>query len=238
MIIYNIFRKNREIRIILNYNTQKLITTPLQNLQNKTKKNRILRFILQYPLTIQIMFVLLRTDLFVFLRTIDYIKNQKQTDLIYRNSNKKRIMDLEGNFEKRQQNTDKKVDRKRKKKIEDRIIKNKNIEDRIMEENKKENEEEIARIAKAISNPTRVSILNFLAQQTTCYFGKIYEELPIAKATVSQHLKELKNAGLIQGEIEGPKVKYCINKENWEKAGTLFSDFFKQPLSKNKSCCD
>lgn len=95
MIIYNIFRKNREIRIILNYNTQKLITTPLQNLQNKTKKNRILRFILQYPLTIQIMFVLLRTDLFVFLRTIDYIKNQKQTDIIYRNSNKKRIMDLE-----------------------------------------------------------------------------------------------------------------------------------------------
>ena len=67
----------------------------MQNLQNKTKKNRILRFILQYPLTIQIMFVLLRTDLFVFLRTIDYIKNQKQTDLIYRNSNKKRIMDLE-----------------------------------------------------------------------------------------------------------------------------------------------
>lgn len=139
-------------------------------------------------------------------------------------------MDLEGNIEK--------SDRKRKKKIEDRIIKNKNIEDRIMREKNKANEEEIAKIAKAISNPTRVSILNFLAQQTTCYFGKIYEELPIAKATVSQHLKELKNAGLIQGEIEGPKVKYCINKENWEKAGTLFSDFFKQPLSKNNGCCD
>lgn len=117
-------------------------------------------------------------------------------------------------------------------------MKDKNIEDRIMEEKNKANEEEIAKIAKAISNPTRVSILNFLAQQTTCYFGKIYEELPIAKATVSQHLKELKNAGLIQGEIEGPKVKYCINKENWEKAGTLFSDFFKQPLSKNNGCCD
>ena len=135
-------------------------------------------------------------------------------------------MDLEGNIEK--------SNKKRKKKIEDRIIKNKNIEDIIMEEKNKANEEEIAKIAKAISNPTRVSILNFLAQQTTCYFGKIYEELPIAKATVSQHLKELKNAGLIQGEIEGPKVKYCINKENWEKAGTLFSDFFKQPLSKKQ----
>ena len=98
MIIYNIFRKNREIRIILNYNTQKLITTPLQNLQNKTKKNRILRFILQYPLTIQIMFVLLRTDLFVFLRTIYYLKKQKTNRL---NSNKKLIMDLEGNIEKK-----------------------------------------------------------------------------------------------------------------------------------------
>ena len=224
MIIYNIFRKNREIRIILNYNTQKLITTPLQNLQNKTKKNRILRFILQYPLTIQIMFVLLRTDLFVFLRTIDYLKKQKQTDIIVIKSG----LWIWRVILKKQQNTDKKVDRKRKKKIEDRIMKEKN----------KANEEEIAKIAKAISNPTRVSILNFLAQQTTCYFGKIYEELPIAKATVSQHLKELKNAGLIQGEIEGPKVKYCINKENWEKAGTLFSDFFKQPLSKNNGCCD
>ena len=99
MIIYNIFRKNREIRIILNYNTQKLITTPLQNLQNKTKKNRILRFILQYPLTIQIMFVLLRTDLFVFLRTIYYLKKQKQTDLISRNSNKKRIRDWSFGFD-------------------------------------------------------------------------------------------------------------------------------------------
>lgn len=49
-------------------------------------------------------------------------------------------------------------------------------------------------------------------------FGDIHEELPIAKATVSQHLKELKEAGLIQGEIETPKVKYCINKENWETA--------------------
>ncbi len=174
---------------------------------------------MQYPLTIQIMFVLLRTDLFVFLRTIYYLKKQKTNRL---NSNKKRIWCFG------QQNTDKKVDKKRKKKIEDRI----------MEEKNKANEEQIARIAKAISNPTRVSILNFLAQQTTCYFGKIYEELPIAKATVSQHLKELKNAGLIQGEIEGPKVKYCINKENWEKAGTLFSDFFKQTIAKNNGCCD
>jgi predicted transcriptional regulator len=74
--------------------------------------------------------------------------------------------------------------------------------------------------------------MQFLAKRNTCYFGDIHEELPIAKATVSQHLKELKEAGLIQGEIETPKVKYCINKKNWKKAQALFGDFF------NKDFCD
>ena len=77
------------------------------------------------------------------------------------------------------------------------------------------NQERIARFAKAMGHPTRIAILQFLAKQSTCYFGDIHEELPIAKATVSQHLKELKDAGLIQGEVETPKVKYCINRENW-----------------------
>ena len=73
-------------------------------------------------------------------------------------------------------------------------------------------EEQIARFAKALGHPARVAILHFLAKREACYFGAIHEELPIAKATVSQHLKELKDAGLIQGEIETPKVKYCINR--------------------------
>ena len=83
--------------------------------------------------------------------------------------------------------------------------------------NKKYTDEQvqIARFAKAMGHPARIAILQFLASQESCYFGDIHEELPIAKATVSQHLKELKNAGLIQGEIEVPKVKYCINKTNW-----------------------
>ena len=98
-------------------------------------------------------------------------------------------------------------------------------------------QEQIARFAKAMGHPARMAILQFLAKQTTCYFGDIHEELPIAKATVSQHLKELKEAGLIQGEIETPKVKYCINRENWQLAQQLFNDFFGQPLCK-KSCCD
>lgn len=80
--------------------------------------------------------------------------------------------------------------------------------------------------------------MHFLAKQETCYFGDIHEELPIAKATVSQHLKELKDAGLIQGEVETPKVKYCINQENWKLASRLFADFFGQAICKSKGCCE
>ena len=98
-------------------------------------------------------------------------------------------------------------------------------------------QELIARFAKAIGHPARVAILQFLAKRDTCYFGDIHEELPIAKATVSQHLKELKDAGLIQGEIEAPKVKYCINRENWQMAQSLFGEFFGQCACKKESCC-
>lgn len=97
-------------------------------------------------------------------------------------------------------------------------------------------QEQIARFAKAMGHPARMAILQFLASQDNCYFGVIHEELPIAKATVSQHLKELKEAGLIQGEIETPKVKYCINRENWERAKQLFAGFFCECKDK-KSCC-
>ena len=69
-------------------------------------------------------------------------------------------------------------------------------------------QEQIARFAKAMGHPARMAILAFLANQESCFFGDIHEVLPIAKATVSQHLKELKEAGLIQGEIETPKVRY------------------------------
>lgn len=94
----------------------------------------------------------------------------------------------------------------------------------------------LARFAKAMGHPTRLTILLFLAKQDSCYFGTIHDELPIAKATVSQHLKELKEAGLIQGEIEAPKVKYCINKCNWNLAKIYFSDFFSE-LNENKDRC-
>lgn len=84
----------------------------------------------------------------------------------------------------------------------------------------------IARFAKALSHPVRVHILELLSKQSCCYSGDLSEILPIAKSTLSQHLKELKNAGLIQGEIESPKIKYCLNRENWNEAKKLFEIFF------------
>ena len=98
-------------------------------------------------------------------------------------------------------------------------------------------QEQIARFAKAMGHPARMAILQFLLRQETCFFGDIHEELPIAKATVSQHLKELKEAGLIQGEIEAPKVKYCINKEHWALAQKMFAGFLGQQVCKKESCC-
>ena len=97
--------------------------------------------------------------------------------------------------------------------------------------------ETLARFAKALGHPARIAIMKYLAKQETCYFGDIHEELPIAQATVSQHLKELKDAGLIQGEIETPKVKYCIVRENWEYARELFAEFFQTEICKDKDCC-
>ncbi len=99
-------------------------------------------------------------------------------------------------------------------------------------------EEQLARFAKALGHPTRVLIMNYLAGLNQCNFGDIHAELPIAKATVSQHLKELREAGLIQGSIEPPKVKYCINKENWAIAQALFASFFSQSKVINISCCE
>lgn len=87
-------------------------------------------------------------------------------------------------------------------------------------------QEQTARFAKALGHPVRIAILELLNSQTCCYHGDMAEELPIAKSTLSQHLNELKNAGLIQGDITPPTVKYCINKQNWIKAKKLFNTIF------------
>lgn len=90
-----------------------------------------------------------------------------------------------------------------------------------------EEQKKAARYAKAMGHPVRLYVLDLLSRQNCCYSGDLTEELPIAKSTFSQHLKELKEAGLIQGKIEAPRIKYCINQENWEEARKLFRKFLK-----------
>lgn len=85
-----------------------------------------------------------------------------------------------------------------------------------------------ARYAKAMGHPIRMYVLELLSRQSCCYSGDLSEVLPIAKSTLSQHLKELKDAGLIQGEIEAPRIKYCINTENWKEAKELIKEFFNE----------
>ena len=86
-------------------------------------------------------------------------------------------------------------------------------------------QQRMARYAKAMGHPVRMYVLELLSKQSCCYSGDLSEDLPIAKSTLSQHLKELRDAELIQGEIESPRIRYCLNKENWEEAQTLFKKF-------------
>lgn len=96
---------------------------------------------------------------------------------------------------------------------------------------------EIARISKALSHPVRVYILMKLSKMNSCcYSGDLVEEVPIARSTLSEHLKDLKYAGLIQGEINPPYIKYCINRKNWEKAKKLLDDFLNKNQSADFSC--
>ena len=99
-----------------------------------------------------------------------------------------------------------------------------------------EETEELARLAKAISHPARIIILKHLSKLDSCFTGDLVDVLPLAQATVSQHIKELKNAGLIDGEVNPPKVKYCINQEKWEGAKKMFDTIFNQDFKKFKCC--
>lgn len=84
----------------------------------------------------------------------------------------------------------------------------------------------LSRYGNALAHPVRIAILQLLSQQSCCYHGDMSEELPVANSTLSQHLKVLREAGLIQGEINPPKTKYCINAENWQLAKGLLIGFF------------
>jgi DNA-binding transcriptional ArsR family regulator len=97
-------------------------------------------------------------------------------------------------------------------------------------------ENRIARYAKALAHPARVAILNVLLKKQSCICGDIVDVLPLSQSKVSQHLKELKEAGLIQGDIEGVKVCYCINEAGWKEAKESFNTFFEMLRSGGKCC--
>lgn len=88
------------------------------------------------------------------------------------------------------------------------------------------NEEMLARYAKALSHPIRVRMLNLLEKHACCFTGQLTEEIPMAQSTISQHLKELKDIGLIQGDVMPPRIKYCINQKRWADAKKMFAAFF------------
>ena len=98
-------------------------------------------------------------------------------------------------------------------------------------------ENELASFAKALSHPARIAILKTIATHNTCICGEIVEVLPLAQSTVSQHLKELLQAGLIEGTVDGPKSCYCINWKTFNKFSESFNSFFNKAKAMNESCC-
>lgn len=100
-----------------------------------------------------------------------------------------------------------------------------------------EEQNKVATYAKALGHPARIAILQELIERKSCICGELVNEIGLAQATISQHLKELKQLGIIQGEIEGTSVCYCINREKWNEMKTIFGSVFSS-LSKRKfKCC-
>lgn len=96
---------------------------------------------------------------------------------------------------------------------------------------------DVATMLKALAHPARIAILQYMAKSETCICGNLVEELGLAQATISQHLKELKNAGLIQGTIEGVSVCYCINIPVWEQCKAMLDQLFRDVEPAAKNCC-
>lgn len=96
-------------------------------------------------------------------------------------------------------------------------------------------ENKLAKYAKALGHPARISILKLLAKKQACICGDIVDELPLSQSTVSQHLKELKEAGLIKGDIDGASVCYCIDEKEWKAAQAWLNQLFDS--YKGHNCC-
>ena len=97
---------------------------------------------------------------------------------------------------------------------------------------------DIALFAKAVSNPARLAILKYLAHTKSCISGDISDFLPLSRTTVSQHLKVLRDTGLIKGEIDGPRINYCLNGTNIERFLKMTENFFAQVRSAEAVCTD
>jgi len=102
-------------------------------------------------------------------------------------------------------------------------------------ENFSKKENKLARYAHALGHPARIAILEMLLRRNACVCGDIVGELPLSQSTVSQHLKELKAAGLIKGDIEGVRTCYCIDEKVWKEAGEMLREMFEKV--NNANCC-
>lgn len=115
--------------------------------------------------------------------------------------------------------------------------------DRLMGVTKKElfstKQNELANVAKVLAHPARIAIVDYLLKTNTCFNGDLVAELGLAQATISQHLRELKSSGLIQGTIEGVSVNYCIDPKRWAEIKHQFHQFFEEftPVSGENDCC-
>jgi len=96
---------------------------------------------------------------------------------------------------------------------------------------------EVAIMAKALGHPARIAIIEFILKADACICGDIVNELPLSQPTVSQHLKELKNAGLIKGNVEGNAICYCVDKKNFEKIKSFFEHIITKTENKKIDCC-
>lgn len=104
-------------------------------------------------------------------------------------------------------------------------------------ENFSDNQNQIAILAKALGHPARIAIIEYLLKVDSCICGDIVNELPLSQPTVSQHLRELKSAGIIKGSIEGNAICYCLDESVLKTIKQFFSGFTDQLVEKNKNCC-
>ncbi len=100
----------------------------------------------------------------------------------------------------------------------------------------KKRQNKIATLAKAFDHPARVAILEYILDNNTCICNDLVDVLPLSQSTITQHLKELKEIGIIKGEVEGPKVNYCIDENVWQDAKDIFMNMFSKYIKKNDCC--